>query len=65
MARFQDLVRLGRPFKVFELVLLEFQEFARMKNRSKAAINAHMSACFYDLPDMDLDWRFFKSAAHK
>jgi hypothetical protein len=65
VARFQDLLRLGRPFKVFELVLLEVQQLATLKNRRKAAMAAHMSASFYGLPEMEPDWRFFKAAAHK
>lgn len=62
VARFQELICLGRPFKVFELVLLEIQEFARTKNRRKAAIAAHMSASFYGLPELDPDWSLFVPA---
>lgn len=60
--RFQDLIQLGRPFKVFQLVLLEMENFAYTKNRRKAAMAAHMSASFYGLPELDPDWSLFVPA---
>lgn len=52
---FRELIDKGRPYKVFELVLLELLLVGKYKNRMKAAYEAHWSAGFYDLPDMDID----------
>jgi len=35
--RFYDLGQFGRPYKFFNLVLLELETLAQMKNRRKAA----------------------------
>ena len=66
--RFQDLIRFGRPFKIFQLVLLEMEHLAHTKNRRKAAVAAQMSASFYGLPELDPDWSLFvpyDSTAHR
>ncbi len=52
---FRELIDKGRPYRVFELVLLELLLVGKYKNRMKAAYEAHWSAGFYDLPDMDID----------
>lgn len=52
---FRELIDKGRPYKVFELVLLELQLVGKYKNRKRAAYEAHWSAGFYGLPDMDIE----------
>ncbi len=54
-SRFRELIGMGRPFKIFELVLLELQLFVATKNRRQAAYRAHMNAGFYGLPELDVD----------
>ncbi len=59
--RFYQLGQLGRPYRVFNLVILELQYLAHMKNRRKAAYAAHMAASFYDLPELD-PWQKLKQS---
>ena len=51
--RFHDLGRLGRPYKVFNLVLLELQILAHTKDKDEAAREAENQACFYEVPELD------------
>lgn len=55
VTRFRELIDKGRPYKVYELVLEELRLLTARKNRHQAAYEAHMSAGFYDLKELDID----------
>ncbi len=56
--RFYDLGQLSRPYKVFNLVLLELEIFTYTKNKSEAAQEAENQACFYGVPELD-PWYYY------
>ena len=53
--RFRDLIDKGRPYRVYELVLNELKLRFYYKNNWRATYEAHLGACFYDLPELDID----------
>lgn len=55
VTRFRELIDMGRPFKVYQLVLNELTLRFHYKNNWRAAYEAHLGAGFYDLPELDVD----------
>lgn len=55
VSRFRELIDMGRPYRVYELVLQELKLLAHYKDRWKAAYQAHLGAGFYGLPELDVD----------
>ena len=55
VSRFRELIDVGRPYRVYELVLQELRLMAHYKNRRRAACQAHLGAAFYGLPELDVD----------
>lgn len=55
VSRFRELIDLGRPYRVYELVLQELRLMAHYKDRRRAAYEAHLGAGFYGLPELDVD----------